>query len=192
MLDDETEREWDIVKPSLAERLFEAAMDSAGLRLTAKDVQRLVAMEAVDTWITDRAMEEASGGTPGTLLRGLVQCEDRELETWNEFKRRVRATSRRPLEFKHKVPRRDAEDSELMTITIIPESGGLAVHLEGTGVCEMDNAAPVYVEFWDDAPRLVMWPDINNPDATVVDLSGALESKRLPDMDTAQESDSDG
>ncbi len=66
-------------------------------------------------------------------------------------------------------------------ITVGQEREGIFVHPEGTGCMEMDDCAPIYIEFFDGKPRVLVWEDINDPDPTLIELDTALESNRVPD-----------
>lgn len=68
-------------------------------------------------------------------------------------------------------------------ITITRETHGVSVHLEGTGCMEMDECAPIYIEFYAGQPRVLVWDDINNPEPTTIELDKALESNRRPDAE---------
>ena len=54
---------------------------------------------------------------------------------------------------------------------------GISIHPEGTGVYD-GEFAPILIERWQGKIRLVYWPDINNEQPEIVDMSGALESAR--------------
>jgi len=69
------------------------------------------------------------------------------------------------------------------TIKVGQEREGIFVHLEGTGCMEMDDCAPVYIEFYDGRPRVIVWDDINDPDPVVMELDKALESNRKSDTE---------
>jgi len=61
---------------------------------------------------------------------------------------------------------------------------GIGIGMEGYGVCEVNDldCFPVYVEWYNDHPRVIVWGDINSPDPThAIDLDGALESRRKPE-----------
>ena len=58
----------------------------------------------------------------------------------------------------------------------------IEVFIKGMGTCNMAEGygSPVYLEFYEDNWTLHVWADINQEDATHrIDLSGALESRRL-------------
>lgn len=166
---------------SLAERLFESAMLSESMWLGADVVQELVLIPGVDAWITDQAVREI-GETPGTLQAGLIGNTFEQSRTWEGFKQHVAATRRPPMVLKHVVPDGVAGSPGVTSITVTPEMCGLVVQPEGTGVAEMENCGPVYVEFYDGLPRVVVWPHINDGnDVRIVELAGALEACRNPD-----------
>lgn len=74
----------------------------------------------------------------------------------------------------------DAASGESFTCGVLLERNGLAVGMVGLGLCEMQTGFGhvIYCESYAGTPRLVVWPDINKQDGTVIDLSGARESER--------------
>lgn len=63
-------------------------------------------------------------------------------------------------------------------IKIEQDLDGIAVQHEGTG-CMCGNFPPIFIEWYDGKPRILIWADINEEDPThVIDMSGALESNR--------------
>lgn len=180
-------------QPSLEQRLYEAAHDRRSLVLSPQDVLDLIAMPMINSWITARADFE-NDDIPPTLVYGLVGeiSSETPTETWNEFRQRVDVTPpefRGYREFQHRVPdgMGDVEDYVERVITIRPETCGLAIHLEGTGLCEQDDGSTIYTEFYDGQPRAMIWDDINNPDPVVIELFEALESNRRAEPWTATE-----
>lgn len=166
---------------SLAERLFESAMLSDSIWLGSDVVQELVLIPGVDAWITDQAVRE-NGETPGTLQAGLVGNIFDQQRTWEWFKQQVASTRRPPMVLRHIVPDGVAGSPGVTLISVIPEACGLVIQPEGTGVAEMENCGPVYVEFYDGLPRVVVWPHINDGnDVQIVELAGALEACRNPE-----------
>jgi hypothetical protein len=59
---------------------------------------------------------------------------------------------------------------------------GVGIHPEGMGVKDGDYA-PILIERDQGKIRLIYWPDINQEEPVIVDLSGALESARLKLLD---------
>lgn len=57
-------------------------------------------------------------------------------------------------------------------------SDGIEIRHTGTG-CYDGDYAPIVIEWWDGAPRILIWSDINDQDPThVIDMRNALESNR--------------
>jgi hypothetical protein len=55
---------------------------------------------------------------------------------------------------------------------------GIEIRHIGTG-CHDGDYAPIFVEWYDGNPRIIIWGDINDQDPThVIDLRSALESAR--------------
>lgn len=54
----------------------------------------------------------------------------------------------------------------------------VSVHIEGTGTSTETDGAPIIIEVGDDEkPRLIVWADINEENAThIIDMGGAMES----------------
>jgi len=166
---------------SVQERLFESAMLHEGIWLGVAALQELVRLPCIDAWITDRAVQE-NGETPGTLQAGLIGSNFYQQRTWEGFKQQVAATRRPPLVLTHAVPDGVSGSPGVTSITVTPEHCGLVIQPEGTGVAEMENCGPVYVEFYDGLPRVIVWPHINDGnDVQIVELAGALEACRNPD-----------
>lgn len=166
---------------SVQERLFESAMLGDSIWLGSDKVQQLVSLPCIDAWITDQAARE-SGQTPGTLQAGLVGNIFEQTRTWEGFKQQVASTRRPPMVLRHIVPDGVVGSPGVTMISVTPEMCGLVIQPEGTGVAEMENCGPVYVEFYDGLPRVVVWPHINDGnDVQIVDLAGALEACRNPD-----------
>ena len=70
--------------------------------------------------------------------------------------------------------------SEISAKTI---SDGVEIRHAGTG-CHDGDYPPIFVEWYDGVPRIIIWADINDPDPThVIDMSKALESNRRTDND---------
>jgi hypothetical protein len=59
--------------------------------------------------------------------------------------------------------------------------GMLQIGVEGHGLCGMHDAMNdvIVLEKYQGKVRLVIWPDINEEDATVIDFGNALASKRV-------------
>lgn len=166
---------------SLAERLFESAMLSEGIWLGVAPLQELVSIPCVDAWITDQAVRE-NGEIPGTLQAGLLGNNFYQQRTWEVFKQQVAAARRPPMVLRHIVPDGVVGSPGVTMISVTPEACGLVIQPEGTGVAEMENCGPVYVEFYDGLPRVVIWPHINDGnDVQIVELAGALEACRNPE-----------
>lgn len=166
---------------SLAERLFESAMLSEGIWLGVAPLQELVSIPCVDAWITDQAVRE-NGEIPGTLQAGLLGNNFYQQRTWEVFKQQVAAARRPPMVLRHIVPDGVVGSPGVTMISVTPEACGLVIQPEGTGVAEMENCGPVYVEFYDGLPRVVIWPHINDGNAVqIVELAGALEACRNPE-----------
>jgi len=70
-----------------------------------------------------------------------------------------------------------------LPITLIATPLGVCVSAEGYGTVdsELGHTCPVAIELRRGRLQVVTWPDINSRQATVIDLSGALESRRRPD-----------
>jgi hypothetical protein len=65
-----------------------------------------------------------------------------------------------------------------VTVSVEKDDLALIIHPEGMGTWD-GPYAPVLLERHDGKIRLVVWADINQHDPThIIDLSGALESKR--------------
>ena len=166
---------------SVQERLFESAMLAEGIWLGVAPLQELLSVPCIDAWITDRA-ERENDKEPGTLQAGLLGNNFYQQRTWEGFKQQVASTRRPPMVLKHVVPDGVAGSPGVTSITVTPEMCGLVIQPEGTGVAEMENCGPVYVEFYEGLPRVVIWPHINDgDDVQIVDLSGTLEACRNPD-----------
>lgn len=167
---------------SVQERLFESAMLAEGIWLGVAALQQLVSLPWVDAWITDQAVRE-TGKEPDTLQEGLLGNNFYQQRTWDSFKQQVAATRRSPMVLKHVVPDGVAGSPGVTSITVTPEMCGLVIQPEGTGVADMENCGPVYVEFYDGLPRVVVWPHINDGnDVQIVELAGALEACRNPEV----------
>jgi len=55
---------------------------------------------------------------------------------------------------------------------------GIEIRHTGTS-CYDGDYAPIFIEWYDGVPRIVIWADINDQDPThVIDMSKALESNR--------------
>jgi len=55
---------------------------------------------------------------------------------------------------------------------------GITVQHEGTG-CQCGDFPPIFIEWYDGKPRIIIWADINEEEPThIIDMSGALESNR--------------
>jgi hypothetical protein len=73
------------------------------------------------------------------------------------------------------------EDSKLVSIRCESGTDGITVQHEGTG-CKDGDYAPIFIEWYDGKPRIIIWADINQEDPThIIDLSEALETNRIPD-----------
>lgn len=71
--------------------------------------------------------------------------------------------------------------SKLSTIAVNIDIDGITVQPEGTA-CKCGDFPPIFIEFYDGKPRILIWADINEEDPThVIDLSLALESNREDD-----------
>lgn len=56
---------------------------------------------------------------------------------------------------------------------------GITVQHEGTG-CQCGDFPPIFIEWYDGKPRIIIWADINEEEPThIIDMSGALEKHRL-------------
>ena len=59
-----------------------------------------------------------------------------------------------------------------------PEIVAKVIRHVGTG-CYDGDYAPIVIEWYDGAPRILIWSDINDQDPThVIDMRNALESNR--------------
>jgi hypothetical protein len=57
-------------------------------------------------------------------------------------------------------------------------SDGIEIRYTGTS-CYDGDYAPIFIEWYDGVPRIIIWADINDQDPThVIDMSKALESNR--------------
>jgi hypothetical protein len=55
---------------------------------------------------------------------------------------------------------------------------GITIQHEGTG-CQCGDFPPIFIEWYDGKPRIIIWADINEEEPThIIDMSGALESNR--------------
>jgi hypothetical protein len=78
---------------------------------------------------------------------------------------------------------RGDEVGEAKLVSIRCESGndGVTVQHEGTA-CQCGDFPPIFIEWYDGKPRVLIWADINDEEPThIIDMSGALESNRIPD-----------
>ena len=74
---------------------------------------------------------------------------------------------------------RDSDD-ELPSSTVITidiENQSIDIHPHGHNICDGEYA-PIIIERSHGRIRLLYWPDINNEEPVIVDMSGALESAR--------------
>lgn len=81
----------------------------------------------------------------------------------------------------------DSETCKRFKCHVQMEHGGVQVGLEGLGLQDMKTGFTdvVFLEVYEGEPRLVVWADINSPDPQVINLSGAMESKRKSEAATA-------
>jgi len=77
----------------------------------------------------------------------------------------------------------DDEHSGKLSTTIKTENGFISIYPEGYGHCEMDDGSgyPVFIEFYEGQLRVGIYPDIFEPNAQIIDMSGAKESLRKDD-----------
>jgi hypothetical protein len=74
-----------------------------------------------------------------------------------------------------------ADDKGTTSVKIVVGKDGISIHPEGTAIVDGDYA-PILIERFDGRIRLLYWPDINSDEPEIVDMSGALESARKPDV----------
>ena len=74
----------------------------------------------------------------------------------------------------------DVHSEEHTPVRLRFGNDGIAIHPKGMGVFDGDYG-PILVEQVDNVIRLIYWPDINDQEPVIVDMSGALESARTPD-----------
>jgi len=64
------------------------------------------------------------------------------------------------------------------SINVEIDVDGITVQHEGTG-CLCGDFPPIFIEWYDGKPRIIIWADINEEEPThIIDMSGALESNR--------------
>jgi hypothetical protein len=69
-------------------------------------------------------------------------------------------------------------ETRQVSVEVEENSLGLAIHPEGTGVFD-GTFAPIVLEFYDGRLRLLIWPNINEREPKIIDLSQAHESQRV-------------
>jgi hypothetical protein len=75
----------------------------------------------------------------------------------------------------------DRETDTELAVTICPNGvGGFSIRAPGYGSNKMDDGhgEPIYIELYDGCLTVHLWPDINNPDPTSIDMEGAREFAR--------------
>lgn len=78
--------------------------------------------------------------------------------------------------------------SPVRQVIVEPNSQGLELHFKGFGCCGVEEgyAGPVYIEYRDGVPHVLVWADINSEEPThSISLAGASESLRAPEQDNA-------
>ena len=75
------------------------------------------------------------------------------------------------------------ETREETPIKIKMEKGnlGIGIHVDGFGVYEGNEYAPIFFEIYNGVPRLVIWEDINSSEPKIISLEKARISERIPE-----------
>jgi hypothetical protein len=79
----------------------------------------------------------------------------------------------------------DASTGETRKVTITVEKNGIAIRPEGMGAFDSDDGEPIFLDLNKGHFSLFVWPDINNQNATKIDLTAALTSNRKADSEHA-------
>ena len=77
----------------------------------------------------------------------------------------------------------DADTESLGTLSIRIEASDFAISIYPQGHGDSGSAdghgCPLFIEFYQGRLRVIAFPDINEPDPKIIDLSGAREDTRL-------------
>jgi hypothetical protein len=72
----------------------------------------------------------------------------------------------------------DRDSGKFINIEFPIDAMGVSVQHEGTG-CQCGDFPPIFIEWYDGKPRIIIWADINEEEPThIIDMSGALETNR--------------
>ena len=75
----------------------------------------------------------------------------------------------------------DSESLGSLPIRIVASDFVISVYPQGYGDCGSDDGhgCPLFIELYQGRLRVVAFPNINNEDPQIIDLSGAKEDTRL-------------
>ena len=77
----------------------------------------------------------------------------------------------------------DADTESLGTLSIRIEASDFAISIHPQGHGDFGSAdghgCPLFIEFYQGRLRVIAFPDINEPDPKIIDMSGAREDTRL-------------
>lgn len=86
------------------------------------------------------------------------------------------------------------EEAPSVSCRITADQVGIYLRPDGYGDCDSadKNGCPAMIEFFNGEVRVVVWPDINSDEPTIISLEGAKESEREnEDNDTSPDQGDD-
>ena len=89
------------------------------------------------------------------------------------------------------VPAGDRKEPAAVTgeVKVAGDGQWLEINIEGYGENDSEPGfgSPILVELWEGRLRVITFPDINSEEAKIVDVEGARETNRKPELETVED-----